>query len=529
MRKYLYMGTALVVAALVVGCGGGGKSQPGATGPGSPKSYAELRWGFPTFPGAIDWSKNQWYPVAAIQHLAVQNLVEFESSGKVKPGLASSIEQPTPTTYVYHIRSGLRFSDGTPLKVADVMYSLDRNLYGRESIVKPYWEDVAAISARGNSTVTIKLKRPDAAWPYVMAFTSQVIEKAAAEKMGEQALGTPGHPLIGTGPWKIDSYKPEVGVHLSRNPYWSGPVQPAAKINISLFKEESPMSLALRSGAIDGSYFYVKPKLFANIAGTRPLTASGLLIAYLGMGTTTPPFNNVHVRRAIAYATDIKGMISALYPNGLATPDVTLAPTAMFADLGSPSHVNSVLETLPKYAFDLTAARRELAKSPYPHGFTTTMQAQVAEPGMVLLVQILASDLAKIGITAKVEEIPNDEIAARYEKKRFTIFATEDAGYYADPEGLFGYVLPPTQLNNYANYRNPEVVKLLSEQSEALQPERRLQLIGKMLKIVGEEVPYIGVFSHQFFGTLADGYVFPQFSQWAGLFTPWAMEVKKAA
>lgn len=525
-KKYLALSIALALAVLIAGCGGGANQSASV---GSSKPYPELRWGFTTFPGAIDWSKNQWFPVAAIQHLAVQNLVEFEPSGAVKPGIASSIEQPNSTTYIYHIRSGLKFSDGTPLQLADVVYSLDRNLYGRESIIKPYWEDVSSIAPHGSSAVMIKLKRPDAAWPYTMAFTSQVIEKAAAEKDGEQALGTPGHPLIGTGPWKIDSYKPEVGVRLSRNPYWTGPRQPAERIDINFFKEEAPLSLALRAGSIDGSFFYIKPKLFAGIPGTKPLSAPGNLIAYLGMSTITPPFNNVHVRRAVAYATDIKGMISALYPNGLADSDATLAPNSMFADLGSPSEVNKVLQSLPKYAFNLAAAKRELAKSPYPHGFSTTIQAQVSEPGMVLLVQILASDLAKIGISAKVEEIPNDEIAARYEKERFTIFATEDAGYYADPEGLFAFVLSPTQLNNYASYKNPTITKLLGQQSEALNRSTRLHLIGKMLKIVGEEVPYIGVFSHQFFGTLANGYVFSRFSQWAALFTPWAMEVKKAA
>lgn len=416
MRRYIYLIISAIAAiAVVAGCGSTGGGHSATTTSGSTKAYAELTWGMPSFTGAIDWTKNEWYPVTSIEHLAVQNLVELEPNGHIKDGLASSVERPTSTTYVYNLRTGVKFSDGNPLTVADVVYSLRRNLYGKESILKPYWEGVASISTSGTSTVVIKLKRPDAAWPDVMAFTSQIIEKAAAEEAGEHELGMPAHPVIGTGPWKIDSYKPEVGVRLSRNPYWSGPIQLARKIDVELFKEEEPMSLALRSGALDGSFFYMKPKVFANVPGTRSITTQGYNVAYISSKVTVPPFNNVHVRRAIAYATDSNGMINALFPGNAATVP-GIVPAGLFADLGSSAEVNAMLEKLPKYTFNLAAAKRELAKSPYPHGFTTTMQAEVAEQPMVLLLQILSADLAKIGIHAKIEELPSDEILSRIEK-----------------------------------------------------------------------------------------------------------------
>ncbi|MFZ2050733.1 MAG: ABC transporter substrate-binding protein, partial [Solirubrobacteraceae bacterium] len=143
MRKYLCACAVVALAVTVAGCGGS-KGQAASTASksaaGSSKQYAELRWGMTPFPGKLDFNRVGYGPTSAVEALAVQNLMEFEPSGKVKPGLASSVQQPNPTTYVYHLKS-VKFSDGTPMTSADVVYSLDRDVYGKESWAKSFWED----------------------------------------------------------------------------------------------------------------------------------------------------------------------------------------------------------------------------------------------------------------------------------------------------------------------------------------------------------------------------------------------------
>lgn len=535
MRKYLCAATALLLAALITGCGASRSTNSSSSGgQGSSKSYAELRWGFTTFSGPLDWSRDVGVTQAAIEQLAVQNLMEFETDGKIKPGLASSVEQPTPTTYVYHLRSGVRFSDGKLLTSADVVYSLDRNMIGKEVWLKPYWEDVASVSARGNSTVVVKLKQPSTIWPEILTFSSQIIEKAQAERLGEKALGTPNDLLIGTGPWKFDSYKPEASAELSRNPYWKGAPQPAAKITVNLFKSEAALALALRSGAVDGTFSYVTPKVFANIPGTKELTAPGVFVTFVSANTTTPPFNDVHVRRALAYATDVKGIIHALFPPGTATEDQTVVPPVLFSDLGSTQQVKATLAALPKYTFSLGAARRELARSAYPHGFNTTIEVEQVETAEVSAAQILAADLAKIGITAKVHELSPDEVPTLFTGKTKLLIG-EQGTVYNDPEGVManfllpGQVHPPGSGTNTANYRNVEFDKLLHDEStEMLSPTKRLQTIGKLLGILGREAPYWPLYTHKYQGVISEKYVFPNYSALTSYFTPWALGVKLA-
>ncbi len=533
MRKFVRVGVVLALAAAAAGCG---SSKSGGVAPnggvGSSKSYAELRWGVLAFGNKLEWRKELNTTVASIEGLAVQGLLAFEPSGKLKLALASSVETPDSTTYVYRLRPGVRFSNGKPLTAADVVYSLDLNL-GKESAVKGYWEDVSSVSARGKSAVIVKLKRPNALWPEYLAMTDQIVDKAAAEKVGEKALGTPGGLPVGTGPWKIDSFTPEVGVQLSRNQYWTGPPQPAGKVDVSTFKTEAAEALALRSGAIDGAYLFATPKLFANIPGVRELTTPGVSLTFVELNMSKPPFDDVHVRRAIAYAADSRGMIKALFPAGYARPETTFASLASFANLGSPSEVEATLSTLPRYELDLTAAKRELAKSAYPHGFSTTLQVGSGQPVELGIAEVLVSDLARIGITVKLHQFLPSEYPNLFAGK-FAMWQQNYGSPYPDPEAIFSLLLSPSQISppgsglNGAKFRNPEVTKLLLAQREELNPPRRLQLIGKLLRIAGAEAPYAVLLTPDEYTAISDRYVYPTFSPWTNFYGPFAMGVKLA-
>lgn len=537
MRKHVRASVGLLLALIIAGCGAGkgGTDNAAGGGAGSSKSYPELRWGLEGgFPVAIDCVKICYGQSSTIESLVAQGLMEFEPDGKVKRGLAESVEQPNPTTYVYHLKSA-KFSDGKPLTAADVVFSLERARSGKESVVKSEWADVASISASNGATVVIKLKRPSATFQDLVAADGHVIERRAAEESTEKALGTPGHMLIGTGPWKFDSYKSEVGLQLSRNPFWTGLRQPADKIGIHIFQSEASMALALRSGAIDGVDEYVSPKPFADIPGARRFSAPGEQTVLAFTNTKHAPFNDVHVRRALMYATDYKGMVAALYPPGGASVDSSIVPDSLLANLGSKAEVDRMIAALPKYEFNLAKAKQELAKSVDPHGFSTTIEVTQGWETGVAASQILSSDLAKIGIDAPVHETSAAEETKWLTGKGTGISLTDAGVYYPDPLNLIEQRLGPNQIYplgagvNVANYRNPDFDKLLSEAGETLNKHRRLRMIGGLLRIAAIEVPDWPLYSPGLFATLSDNYVLPGFSYWTQLFGPWALNVKLAS
>lgn len=537
MRKYLYVCLALLLTVIVAGCGGS-KAQPaGSTSTsggeaGSSKTYAEFRLGVPTFPHVLLWTDDTYYQPAEIESLVAQNLVEFESSGKVKPGgLTSSMAQPNLTTYVYNLKPGVKFSDGTSVTAADAVYSLKLNL-GKESQVATFWSNVASISEQGNSTVVVKLKRPQFEWQQIMGMTSQVLEKAAAEKGGgESTLGTPSNLPIGSGPWKITSYTPNATTVLLPNSYWKGQQRPATKIVVTQFKQEATMALALRSGAIDGSEWFVAPKLFENIPGVRQLAAPGVGVSFVSMDVDVPPLNDVHVRRAIAYASNVAGMIKSQYGEGIATEAVTDGATDQFyLGLGSKDEVNQMLASLPNYKYNLTAAKRELAKSSCAHGCSTTVQVQ-AEGGEIAEGEILVNDLDKIGIKAKLQELSAAENSAYAGTTKSTVTVGELTNPYPGPDVIADFDLPTAGIAthiNEARFSNTEVDKLLPKLAETYNPHTRLQLIGKVMRIANEEEPYRPLYTHVEWMELSNKYVYPTYSQWTSNFTPWALDVKLA-
>ncbi len=536
MRKCQSGIIAIALALAVAACGGSKAQSNGkqaGNDAGSSKSYAVLRWGTYAFGSKLEWRKEPGAAVVGVETLAVQGLVTFEPNGKLKPALASSIENPNPTTYVYHIRSGVKFSNGRPLTVADVVYSLDLNL-GKESATRTYWEDVSSVSAGGEHAVVVKLKRPNALWPDYLAATDQIVEKAAVEKAGgEKVLGTPSGLPVGTGPWKIDSFTPEVGVKLSRNPYWNGPPQPASRIEVIDFKTEAAEALALRSGAIDGASYFSTPKLFQDIPGARLLTTPGYSLTFAALNTTAAPFNDVHVRRAVAYAANVEGMLKAAFPPGLATETSTYAARASFVDLGSSSEVDKALEALPKYEFDLAAAKRELAQSAYPHGFTTTLQVSQGDSTELDIAEIMVADLAKIGIKVKLHEFAASEYPGLFSGK-FAMWLQNYGSTYPDPDALLTVMLAPSNISppgsglNGARYDSTEVGKLLTKQREALNPSDRLSLISTLLKVAGREVPYVPLLTPAENVALSDKYVFPTFTQWTIYFDSFALHVRLA-
>ncbi|MGA8353902.1 MAG: ABC transporter substrate-binding protein [Solirubrobacteraceae bacterium] len=478
----------------------------------------------------IDFPRDPSGQELTVESLAVNGLMEFEPDGKVKLGLASSVEHPNATTYVYHLRQ-VKFSDGKPMTSADVVFSLERNTVLKESVLKPYWEEVASITAPNRSTVMIKLKQPNAVFEDIVAFSGQVVEKASTEKIGEKEIGAPGHLLIGTGPWKLDSYQPEASVVLSRNPYWTGAPVLAQKITVDLFKSESSMALAIRSHGIDGADAYLAPKLLDNIPGTHELTAPGVSVNFASANTSSPPFNEVHVRRALAYATDTKGMIKAFYPPGTATQDASILPNSLFTSLGSQQQVNEILGSVPKYEFNLAKAKQELAKSSYPHGFSTEIDVEAVSSNYVSAAEIMSADLAKIGISAKVREVQGDEVTSVMLGGKSKIELNEIGAVYPDPEGLMSTILSPSQIGslNTSNYKSSKFDRLLAEQIKITEPSRRLEVIGRLLKVEGEEVPTWPLYTHLTFGVLSNQYVISGFSWWSMFWDPWALNIKLAS
>ena len=170
------------------------------------------------------------------------------------------------------------------------------------------------------------------------------------------------------------------------------------------------MLLAMRSGEIQGTFKVPFPQIaqYKQLPGVNVQTASAETPGYLSLDVSDPPFSDIHVRRAIAYAVNQAGMVHAVL-NGYGSPAPTMPPPQQWGDVMSPSKVAAFYKTIPKYPFNLAKAKAELAKSSVPHGFTANITYPNSSPELGEALQILAQDLKQIGITLNVKEIPHSQ------------------------------------------------------------------------------------------------------------------------
>jgi peptide/nickel transport system substrate-binding protein len=524
VKKFLLTGCC---AALLVAAAGCGSDSSNTGGSASSEVIKEMKWASSPVTRAdspTTTSYTAWSLIAPVE----QSLMTYNNEGKVVPGLAESVEQPNPTTYIYKLKKNVRFSDGNPLTPADVVFSLKRNMEPG-SLSSTYFENVKSIAADGNDAVVIKLAKPETSWPSVPASLGQVMEKSDAEKGGVEKIGTPSNLPIGSGPYEFTDFNPQTSATLEPNPYWTGDKLTIKKLVVEFFKEDSQVALALRSGEVAGTLWPTNISPYKT-SGAEVITYPGIAQMALALNVHNSPFSDPHVRKALAYATDREGASQAIF-EGKAEIASTLTPKAVYANVAPLSEVESTFGALPEYEFNLQKAKEELEKSQYPNGFSTTMPV---EPYNVKVVQALVPNYEKIGIHVKLESLPE---GAYYEK----IFGPRSGlglsfAYLGnalhDPEIQLKHWLASSEATvnglNTADYKSVQMDHLLAEQNDPANSARRLAVINGMFELMLEELPYIPLFAPPQFIALSRQYEMSDVSSLTISFTPWPLLVHSA-
>jgi peptide/nickel transport system substrate-binding protein len=519
IRTAIVVGAAAAVAALSVGCA----STAAAPTPGGGATIPLLREGASTDFTNLDQQDADDYVAANW----FDNLLKVGPDNRVEPWLAQSVKQQSPTVYVYHLRRGVKFWDGDEMTSADVVNALDY-YSASSSYVTSYYEDVQSITASGPFTVVIVLKHADAAWLPTLALTGGIFEKKF-EEQHKSTMGQPGVGVMATGPYEIKSFDPTTGLQLTANPhYWAGRVM-VKQISVKFFANDTSMALAFRAGEIDLA-FPQSAQQFASPCGCHVISAPSDSSAGITMNVTIPPWNNVYVRRAVAYAIDRPAEVAA--SGDPSTPVYTVTAPVELRALGSKEQVNALLTSLPSYPYSLAKARAELAKSPYPHGFTATtytLEFGVYTPET----EVVAAQLAKIGIKLNIKELSFDGWIAKWAGPKttgFWVVTNLTGGNGPDPNGdatemLAGKYAAAQGGDNLADYNSPAVNTLLTEADSIGNKAERLALYGQALKIVASDVPYVMLYTHASDLALSPKFKWPGFNEYFYT-SPWALSIR---
>ncbi len=430
-----------------------------------------------------------------------QGLLYFDYSGQLQPQLCSSWEAVDSTTYVYQIRDDVCFSDGSPMTMEDVLFSLNRHM---DEDVASYlawmYANVDSIEQTGDWEITVHLTEPDAAWQYAFATTAgHIISKEYYEANAEQ-FGQPGVGVIGTGPYVLDSWTTGSEIKLTYNEnYWDKENVPQFKnIDFKIITDANTQATTLASGQAD--YMFDPPtEMLDTIREAENMSVTevdGWTVLWMAMNCQSGPFSDVNVRKAVAYALDK----DSLY-EGVLTENGSYAKNGMpfsSALYGSESESwTAYAETAVDEKNDIEKAKEYLAQSAYPDGFECSLYINQDSIYNSIAVYV-QSALSQIGIDVTIETKSGDEMS------NIQFGSTRDydlaiVRWTADYPDVSGQLYPLFHSSNIAEgggntscYSNPEVDALLEAEVASIDMKERTELMQQALTIIANDTPMIG-------------------------------------
>lgn len=400
-------------------------------------------------------------------------------------------------TYTFHLRKGVKFHDGFgPFTAADVEFSLNRYRDAKESAWAAMYSNISAVKVVDDFTVVVTLKSPD---PFFLGRVatdndqgSFMMSKKAFDQLGKTAMRL--RP-IGTGPFKFVEYRTKDRVVLARNDdYWAGkPI--LEQIVYRYMPSTSARELALLNGEIHSMRCPIDAKLLER------LKRQGIVISPFGpqvvwlfnMNIKAKPFDDIRVRRAVAYAFKREDLANYMGPD-LTESAFSAAPPTYFGA--------AKREDLPaelRYDHNPERAKALLKEAGYPNGFTVDMKISERDDYRQFMT-ILQQQLKQVGININLSMVDHTTYHSQGMKDaEKPLFLIGDLSY---PDGLIMLkrfyhsslaLGKPTSARNYSRYENAQIDALIEEAEKSGDLEKRRQLYMQIQKKVLEDMPVVPI------------------------------------
>ena len=471
----------------------------------TPKKGGTLRLTFQADPLHFDPHQTVSFVTMCPLSLCYSRLVKVKAGPTVRPmtypvepDLAESWTQANDTTYIFKLKKGVRWHNKPPvngreLTADDIKFTYERFLTITGNPNKPVLEYVDRIEAVDKYTVKFTLKEPNAWFIDLLASTSTwIIAKECVEKFGDLKKV---ESVVGTGPWMLDRWEPNVKIVFSRHPNYHVPGLPYAD-NVEWLIDKDPASRLATwlSGKSDfgPEYQHAVRWLDAPVARQRKPGLQAAEYTWFTSGSTgfkiaNPPFNDLKVRRALSRASNIAEVFESLaFSQGHWTPNP--AVPAAFAEWSIPiDQLNP--EGRKLYEFSTAEAKKLLAEAGHPNGFKTTVEAPsvVYGPDFDDFVAITIKNWKAAGIDV---DLKLKEYGAFISS---TIFGKFDnmflglRGAWADPEAYFYRWFMPGQPLNVWGVNDPKLTDMIKLQRRTFDVAKRKQVVFDIQRYLADQ------------------------------------------
>lgn len=454
---------------------------------------------------------------SAIEQLIYDTLVSYNKKGRIVPQLAKSVDiSPDGKHYTFTLRRGVVMQDGNELRASDVKRSIERVLdpdtpcpvpsfYDRIAGYKAFHsgkaKHLAGVRITGDYTVVFDLSEPDATFMPKMALPiTAPVCRTAGRKYHRN------FKPCGAGPFKLVRFEHSDVIELKRNQgYWQKGKPYLDRIVWYLSMQSYTQRFKFEDGKLDymrefneaDSMLYRSAKSWHGMGAWEP----SMLTAGIFMNCQMKPFDNVHMRRAVAFAINRK-QVASVRP-GHVQPQYKVVPNSIVPE--SPGY--------PGQHYDYQRALEEMRLAGYPYdpktgkgGYPHTIEYQaVLNAFSAQSAQIYQQQLARIGIKIEIQVVGYPTYLAKVGRAHTVRMGV--VGWnadYPDPSDFFEPILStsaiqPENSQNQAFFSNKALDQLLVKARDSRDKKARLDMYRHAEQIVANQAPWATVYSYRYF------------------------------
>jgi peptide/nickel transport system substrate-binding protein len=489
---------------LLAACGQGGSSSPTSTSQNSvlnvvPSPKGDFTNGFSPFSSSANYGS---------QGLIYETLLFFNRmNGQITPWLAQSYSFSSDAkTLTFHLRSGVKWSDGQPFTSDDVVFTLNDLKQYPAADGNGLWQYIQQVQNPDSGTVVVTLKQPYTPVLWYLAGQTYIVSRHEYATAGDPTKFADDNP-IGTGPYLLKSFSPQL-IDLKKNPNYWQPGKPAInEIRYPSFNSNTSAELLLQRGDVDWTGLFT-PNIQQTYVSRDPahnhywFPNRNIVMLYLN--TAKAPFNQLAVRQAISNAID-REQIYKIAESGY---EPVSSPTALIL----PANQSNLNPTYANASFSVdTAKSQQLLQSA---GFTKGSDGIFADKSgkklsfninvvtgwtdWVTACQIMASNLKAIGIDAKVNSISFNSYFSALQMGSYDM-AISWTNPGPTPFYLYNSLLNSTNSapvgkqasSNFERWMDPATDKLLAQYATTTDPSLQQQALNGLQQIMVEQLPSI--------------------------------------
>lgn len=452
-----------------------------------------LNWGKPNDVDALDPHVSGNGVSWQVTFLMYETLVEPNDDFSFSGLIAESWEQPTASSYIFHLRKDAKFSNGRHVSADDVVKSLQR-LTNPET--GSFWAQqlgsIKEISATDGHTVHVELEQPLSSF---LAAIANPMASILPMKELEDGSFDPTKEILGSGPFMVVEHLQDESWTLAPNPhYWRAGYPKVEGVKIEIIQDDASRIAALRDGRIHIANFDSPdtPSLTAgepNIKTIIQNTTDYYRIDVQSLPDSDSPFADQRVRQAMILALDRQKIL-----------DLALAGTGAI-DYPVPQAFasSSVCRDMPSYRGP-RSARVEIAKALMKEagaeGTEVSLIASPTVPVFPLIAQIVKESMKDIGMTVNVEAVPRGEWLTRvFVDGNFDMAMSWFAGF-ADP-----IMVPAWWDPNFSGWnvlfleKDAALATLLNKSKETSHGPERDALLGSICELIDAQASMVALIS----------------------------------